>query len=308
MIGIEAIGANIPSNRIDNRALMEQFNIDEEFLVQKTGMVRLARKEASQEASDLCCLAFDSLRQEHPVETDEIDCLVVCTQNPDGAGLPHTSAIVHGKLGLADSCAAFDISLGCSGYVYGLSIIQSFMQANGFRKGLLFTSDPYSRVIDPTDKNTSLLFGDAATVTLIGDAPIWRMGHSIFGTRGTESDAIKVDVEGGRLQMNGRGVFTFSSTTVPGNIRQVLEKNGLTLADVDRIILHQGSRFIVDTICTRLAVEKEKVPFASADYGNTVSSSIPLILKDISSDNTVVISGFGVGLSWGSSVLFNTRL
>ncbi|RME60793.1 ketoacyl-ACP synthase III [Candidatus Parcubacteria bacterium] len=305
MIGIEAIGTYLPEQRIDNRRRMGKFGVDEEFLKIKTGMLRLAAKRPDEETSDMCCNAFMDLQQKHYVNIEKIDCIVVCTQNPDDAGLPHVSAIVHAKLGLPDTCAAFDISLGCSGFVYGLSVIQGFMIANGFRKGLLFTADPYSKVIDKEDKNTALLFGDGASVSLIGDDPVWRPGRFLFGTHGMGYEAIKVEKDSGMLTMNGREVFTFSATVVPENIREMLSLNGLGIDDIDCFALHQGSRFIVDTLRKRLQVDPGRVPFVAVDYGNTVSSSIPLLLNQLPDDmDTVVIAGFGVGLSWASTVLF----
>ncbi|WP_367156085.1 ketoacyl-ACP synthase III [Methylomonas sp. HYX-M1] len=308
MIGIQAIGTYIPVQRIDNRERLSQFAVDESFLHDKIGMLRLAVKAADEETSDLCCKAFADLQRKVLFDSDEIQCIVVCTQNPDGRGLPHTSANVHGKLGLSDSCAAFDISLGCSGFVYGLSVIQAFMQANGFEKGILFTADPYSKIIDAQDKNTSLLFGDGATATLIGGRPLWQSGRFVFGSRGCESSAIQVE-ENGKLAMNGRGVFSFSATEVPSSIRRALSDNNLTENDVDCYLLHQGSRYIVDTIAKKLGVAPDKVPFGAADYGNTVSSSIPLLLNESAADHRiVVVAGFGVGLSWASTVLFKTEI
>ena len=117
------------------------------------------------------------------VDRSEIDALVVVTQNPD-RNIPHVSAIVHGALGLPTQCACFDISPGCSGFVYALSVFQDFMEANGMKKGLLFTADPYSMVVGPNDNNTSLLFGDAASVTLVSDSPRLVSGMVTFGTLG----------------------------------------------------------------------------------------------------------------------------
>jgi 3-oxoacyl-[acyl-carrier-protein] synthase-3 len=282
--------------------------VDEAFLREKSGMMRLAIREAHEETSDLCSKAFANLQQKVTIRPSDIDCIVVCTQNPDGRGLPHTSARVHAVLGFPDSCAAFDISLGCSGFVYGLSVIQGFMQANGFRRGILFTADPYSKVIDERDKNTSLLFGDAAAATLVTDVPAWRTGRFMFGSRGQDRDAIRVDPDSGKLSLNGRAVFTFSATVVPENINAMLAANGLTTAEIDYFILHQGSRFIVDTIRKRLGVAEQKAPFMAADYGNTVSSSIPIVLSEVAPEfGRVVIAGFGVGLSWASSVLYRTE-
>ncbi len=308
MIGIQAIGTYIPVGRIDNKQRMAEFDIDETFLLEKTGMLRLAIKAEDEETSDLCCKAFADLQHKVKLEPDDVECIVVCTQNPDGHGLPHTSAIVHAKLGLPDTCAVFDISLGCSGFVYGLSVIQSFMEANGFSKGVLFTADPYSKIIDQKDKNTSLLFGDGATATMISTTPVWRSGKFLFGSHGKENAAITVDQSSGKLNMNGRSVFSFSAIVIPQNITAMLAANNLTVADIDYFALHQGSRYIVDTLKKKLGIEKAKAPFVAADYGNTISSSIPLILSKADIEfNYIAIAGFGVGLSWASTVLFKVN-
>jgi 3-oxoacyl-[acyl-carrier-protein] synthase-3 len=304
MIGIQAIGKYLPVGRIDNKKRIEELNVDETFLEEKIGMLQLAVKSEEEETSDLCVKAFYDLQQISGIQPNDVECMIVCTQNPDGHGLPHTSAIVHAKLDLLDSCAVFDISLGCSGFVYGLSVIQGFMQANGFSKGILFTADPYTKVVDKSDKNTSLLFGDGATATLISDTPIWRTGKFLFGSHGLDHTSIMVEKNTNKLMMNGRAVFSFSAVIVPKNITEMLVSNSLTVEDIDCFALHQGSHFIVDTIAKRLGVEKSKVPFVAANYGNTVSSSIPLILSDINRIyERIVISGFGVGLSWASTVL-----
>lgn len=306
MIGIQAIGVYLPSGRIDNRQRMDKFEVEEAFLQEKTGALQLAVKAADEDTSDLCCQAFYDLQKKTGLKPDEVECLVVCTQNPDGRGLPHTSAIVHGKLGLPDTCAVFDVSLGCSGFVYGLSVLQAFMQANGFRRGVLLTADPYSKIVDDNDKNTSLLFGDGAAATLISDRPVWISGKFLFGSQGKEYASIQTDAGNGKLSMNGRAVFSFSATVVPKNIQAMLSANGLTVQDVDLFALHQGSRYIVETIKKKLAVADDKAPFVAEAYGNTVSSSIPLLLNGLEPDryDKIVIAGFGVGLSWASTVLY----
>ena len=225
------------------------------------------------------------------------------TQNPDGYGLPHTSAIVHEKLNLKKSCAVFDISLGCSGFVYGLSIIQSFMQANGMSQGVLVTCDPYSKVVDKNDRNTALLFGDAAAATLLNNTPNWEICHFDFGTDGHQHKCIEVR-EGRTLYMDGRSVFNLSATEVPESISRALTKNGMEMDDVDLVLLHQGSKFVVDTIAKRIDAV-QKTPFVASQYGNTVSSSLPIAISSHAGveHNTVLISGFGVGLSWASTIL-----
>lgn len=303
MIGIKAIGCYVPEQFIDNLARVQEFGISEDFVKSKTGMVKLPRKRDDEETSDMCVAAFENLMDRAPIERDEVDFVVVCTQNPDGFGLPHTAALVQARLGLPTACAAFDISLGCSGYVYGLSVAKSFMESNGLRRGLFFTADPYSKIIDDKDKDTVLLFGDAATVTVLDDSPAWQIGRFRFGTDGSSAQAIHVG-DDRILRMNGRAVFEFSATKVPPMIKDVVADNGLTLDDIDLFLLHQGSKFIVSTIRKRLKIEEARAPFFAEDTGNTVSSTLPLLLADVDGEVAkVVLAGFGVGLSWAGTVL-----
>jgi 3-oxoacyl-[acyl-carrier-protein] synthase-3 len=304
MIGIRAVASYLPKHRIDNFDRQKAFEFEDEFLEKKIGFLSISRKGADEDTSDMCCVAFDQLVRNSRIDPDSVQVITVCTQNPDYS-IPHTAAIVHGKLGLTEGCAAFDISLGCSGYTYGLAIIKNFMQGMGFTSGLLFTADPYSKIIDETDRDTALLFGDAATVTHIGTAPIFSLGRFTFGTRGKEYSALIC--RNGILNMDGRAIFNFSASTIPDDIKKALKINELQIDEIDYFLIHQGSKYIVDFIKKRLRLPDEKTPFKAQVYGNTVSSSIPLLLENVltnPSAKRVLISGFGVGLSWSTTVLF----
>ncbi len=307
MIGIKAIASYIPENRISNYDRKAEFEIDDSFICDKIGVQRRAVKGKDEATSDLCVKAFNNLSNKIVVNKSDISVLVVVTQNPD-TNIPHTAAIVHGKLDLPVSCACFDISLGCSGYVYALSVIQSFMKDNDMKHGLLFTADPYSTIVDQNDKNTALLFGDAATVTLISDKPLYTAGKFTFGTIGEDyKELICIDK---RLYMNGRAIFNFCAKNVPEDIHALLKENNLELKDIDKFIFHQGSRYMIDAISKRLKLDAGKVPFDMLDYGNTVSSSIPIILEKemtLNENRTIVLSGFGVGLSWASGIIKRTE-
>jgi 3-oxoacyl-[acyl-carrier-protein] synthase-3 len=302
-IGLADIGIYVPAKHESNHDKRELLQVDDNFIESKVGVHFVSRKADDEETSDMCVQAFHDLARRAHLKPEAVDCLVVVTQNPDGNGLPHTSAIVHGKLGCRDDCAAFDISLGCSGFVYALSIVRSFMMQNNMTCGVLFTSDPYSKILDPADRSTVLLFGDAATATLLTNSPVMYPTAFAFGTRGRDGHVLAC-VEG-VLKMNGRDVFNFSAREVPEQIVRLLQASGLSMEDIDVFVMHQGSRSIVETIQRRLGVSG-RFPLKLQEQGNTVSSSIPLILQDIlreSSANTVLISGFGVGLSWASAVL-----
>lgn len=308
MTGIVAIGSYIPVGRESNYAKKAQFEIDDEFIRDKLGVEEVSRKAADEETSDLCVKAVADLEARLGRPLGTVDCLVVCTQNPDGSGLPHTSAIVHGKLGLPQDCACFDIALGCSGYVYGLSIVKAFMRDNGMSRGLLITADPYSKIINPQDKSTVLLFGDAATASLLEDAPgAWVPGPFRFGTSGKDGGSL--ENRQGTLSMNGRAVFNFSATAVPPQVIALLKDTGFAPADIDLFLFHQGSKFIVDQLTKRLGLPVEKVPLNLAGQGNTVSSSLPLLLQsrvDEPGLTRLLLCGFGVGLSWASCLLTRT--
>lgn len=304
MIGISAIGSYTPAQVELNLDKMGDFGVDQRFIEDKIGVVQRAQKLPEEETSGMCVKAFGALREQVDIGAEELDCIVVCTQNPDGSGLPHTSAIVHSLLGCRQDVAAFDISLGCSGYVYSLWIMASFMQAQGLKKGVLFTADPYSKIVDPDDKNTALLFGDAATATLLGEDFVYRLDAAEFGTIGSMNEALRC--EDGKLHMNGRLVFNFAMTTVPPQIAALLKKTGDNIQDIDLILLHQGSKYILDQLTKRLGVDANKVPCDLKDSGNTVSSSIPLLLKRYLNNNScqkVVLCGFGVGLSVASGLI-----
>jgi 3-oxoacyl-[acyl-carrier-protein] synthase III len=303
MLGIQEIASYIPEKRISNYNRKKKFDITDEFIKEKIGMEYIAVKSDSEDSSDLCMKAFYNLQEKVSINKDEIEVVIVITQNPD-YNLPHTAALIHGKLDLPEKCASFDISLGCSGFVYGLSVIESFMKCNNMTKGVLFTADPYSKIIDPDDKNTTLLFGDAATATLISDKPVYSTEAFDFGTNGKAyQDLI---CENNTLHMDGRAISTFARKKVPAEIVDFLGKFDYAVNDIDKYLFHQGSKFMVMTLGKMLGIDSSKYVFDAENYGNTVSSSIPILLEKqmLQPENKLLLaSGFGVGLSWANVIL-----
>ena len=304
MIGIRAIASYLPETRLDNLRQAEKFGESPSFIHDKIGAVMLPVKDAAQEASDLAVEAIERLFSQYGLAKDDVDALVVVTQNPDGAGLPHTAAVLQRKLDLPTTVAAFDLSLGCSGFVYGLTIIRGLMEQAGLKNGLLVTADPYSRVIDREDRITSLLFGDAATATWLCEDCTWTFGRPLLETDGKGANTLCVDQ--GRLRMNGREVFSFAAARVPQQISRWLNDNELAPTDIDLFCLHQGSISIVDAISRRFPQVRDRFLKDIRETGNTVSSSIPLLLEKYvlkSAAERVLICGFGVGLSSATNVM-----
>jgi 3-oxoacyl-[acyl-carrier-protein] synthase-3 len=305
-IGIAAIGYYIPDLRIDNIKDSARFGMSPEFVNDKIGFTRLAKKNPAQESSDLAYLAVIDLESKSSFFRKDVECLVVVSQNPDGYGIPHTSAILHNKLGLSSKCIVFDISLGCSGFVHGLSIIKSFMEVNGLRLGLLVTADPYSKVMNYDDKDTFPLFGDGASASLLTDDPILVPGVFDFGTCSDLYNAITVESTG-FLRMNGRAVFNFASIEIPKSIERALLLNNVQYQTIDALVLHQGSKYVADIISKKAGMESKSV-FCSAEYGNTVSSSIPIAISSLDLNvKCFIASGFGVGLSWATTIFWRIK-
>lgn len=305
MIGIQAIASYIPNSCIDNLEQAEKFGETADFIESKIGALSLPVMGHESKTSDLALHAVQSLCAESCLEPTAIDTLIVVTQNPDGYGLPHTAAIVQHKLGLSSKVAAFDVSLGCSGYVYGLSIIRGLMEQADLQNGVLVTADPYSKVINRQDRVTSLLFGDASTATWLKKDAKWSFGIPLLETDGSGAENLHVDQQR-KLCMNGRQVFNFAAIRVPQQIDCYLEREGLLPTDIDLFCLHQGSAAIIDAISRRYPNIRDRFLVDMRDTGNTVSSSVPLLLKKHmlgTCINRVLISGFGVGLSLATNLI-----
>lgn len=319
----------LPNQAYSNQDISEWAIIDQTFIEKKIGVNKRYFLDKHETTSDLAVAACRKLLEDNPSAQDNIpDALILVTQTPDHA-IPHTSAIVHGKLGLPDRVACFDISLGCSGYVYALSVCKGLMLGEGYRRILLVTCDPYSKIINRSDRDTVTIFSDAAAATMISnnDGNV-TLGYADMGTCGKKYDYLIVKKSGLNgvakgiwndskhcdineehfISMHGRGIYNFVMANVPNSIRACLTKNRLTLEDIDYFCFHQASKFILTSLTEKLNIENGKVLSNLQSIGNTVSSSIPILLENGLSSNlfkgkTVMICGFGVGLSWACNIL-----
>ena len=302
MLGIKQIASYVPTKQRNNFETAKAWGLSDDFVENKIGVKSLALMSQNETTTSMALEAFKALQNKLKDELSKIDALVVVTQNPD-TNIPHVSGTLHGLLKLSQRCITFDISLGCSGYVYGLNILESFLANNGLKSGVLITADPYSKIVDINDKNTSMLFGDAATATLLSTESHLKMRGFVGGSIGDLDEALLC--KDGTLKMDGRGVFNFAVKTVPKAVDETLELCGLNRSDIDGYIFHQGSGYILDTLMKRLQINDGKVLRGLRDVGNTVSSSIPLILEkhiESTEKKRFLLCGFGVGLSYASCV------
>ena len=317
MIGIRDVASYLPATTLSSAELTEKFGFKPGFLENKVGVETRHVSAPGESTSEMCVKAFERLRARHPnTDFSDVGLLLLCTQNPDYK-LPHTSSVVQHRLGLPQSLLAFDISLGCSGFVATLVTAKALMTELGLRRGLVFTCDPYTKVLADDDKNTRALFGDAASATLLEEGAPLRIEKSTFGNDGSMFETLIVRGSGtakaegeteSPLSMDGRNIFNMLKRQVPVSIRECAEINRLSLAEIDLFLFHQASAWLLQVLCQDLGLERERVPCNIRSVGNTVSTSIPLLLEDVLHcshplPTRIMMSGFGVGLAWASVVV-----
>jgi len=281
--------------------------------------------------SDLAVGAAERLFEENGVQRNTIDFLLLCTQSPDYL-LPTTACLVQDRLGLPTSTGALDFNLGCSGFIYGLSLAQGLLSTGTASKVLLIMSETYTRHIHPQDKSTRTIFGDGAAAVLLEKEDIRRIGKFVLGTDGSggpnlivpagamahprsaETAKEQTDEAGNvrsmdTLYMNGPEIFSFTLRTVPDMVRKTLEKNQQSTDEIDLFVFHQANRFILENLRDRLEIPEERFYIDVEETGNTVSASIPIALRNarkkgiLHEESQILIAGFGVGYSWGATVL-----
>ncbi|VVE81596.1 ketoacyl-ACP synthase III [Pandoraea sputorum] len=329
---VAAIATHFPADIVSNEdlaAVFPEWTADK--ILAKTGIAERRIAAPGETASDLAALAAEKLFESHHIDRESIDFLLLCTQSPDFI-LPTTACVLQERLGLRQDVGALDFNLGCSGFVYGLSLAKGLIEAGSARRVLLLTADTYTKLIHPKDKSVRTIFGDGAAATLIeadrGDASA--IGPFIFGTNGkgakdlivktggaraerTEASATEYSDESGNtrtddnLFMDGGAVMAFTLRAVPDAVRRLLEKAELTMDDIDHVVFHQANTFILETLRKKCQIPEDKFVVHMSHCGNTVSSTIPIALTSLprptDGPRRVMVVGFGVGLSWAGTII-----
>ena len=323
------IAVYLPETVEDNDSLAAEFpNWDMDLIYAKTGIRARHVASAGQCASDLGVAAAEKLFAEHHIDRETIDFLLFCTQTPDYP-LPTTACLVQDRLGLPTSIGALDFNLGCSGFVYGLSLADGLIRSGSASRILLITAETYSKYIDPIDRSLRTIFGDGAAATLIEAASEPSLGSFVFGTDGRGADTLMV-ADGGarpeqlaikprkrkrwpsRLYMDGPELVKFTLDVVPPMIDRVLADAGVNRDDVDLYLVHQATLFLIEHLRARLDLDEDLVPVDLEQAGNTVSSTIPILMRDLRDSRRLrpgkrsLLIGFGVGLSWAGCLWTET--
>jgi 3-oxoacyl-[acyl-carrier-protein] synthase-3 len=307
-------------------ALFPKWDLD--LIYSKTGIRSRHIAAPGECASDLGVAAAEKLFREHGVDRESIDFLLFCTQTPDYP-LPTTACLIQSRLGLRTSIGALDFNLGCSGFVYGLSLADGLIRGGAARRVLLITAETYSKYIHPEDRSLRPVFGDGAAATLIEASDTASLSNFMFGTDGTAADALMVN-EGGarpkedalqprtrwrwesRLYMDGPGLIKITLDTVPQMIERVRQAGDVADSDIDLYLVHQATHKLLEHLRQDMELDEERMPTVLRDYGNTVSSTIPIIMSELRSSGRLrrgtrcLLAGFGVGFSWAGCLWTET--
>lgn len=328
-IAIRGISCCVPKNTERNIDLEIVTQEEIQKFIEATGVEerRIATKEIC--TSDLCCEAAEKLIKDLNWQKEEIEILVFVSQTADYI-LPVSAAILQDRLGFSTDCIAFDVPLGCSGYVYGISIIASMMKAAGLKKGMLLAGDTSSKLLSKTDKSTVPLFGDGGSATAFEfDENAEKLLFDL-GTDGSGYKTIIINDGGSRNRINsdsllyetispgiernacqlildGMDVFGFGISQAPKTVNKLIEKFEIDKDAIDHFVFHQANLMMNKMIVKKLKLPAEKVPYSLKEFGNTSSTTIPLtIVTELKENLTntskdLIICGFGVGLSWGTA-------
>lgn len=329
---IKQIEYYLPEKVITNLDLAKdnpEWNIEK--IEEKSGVKKRHVAEANETALDLAIKAVEKIFSSGVVSKDEIDAVIFCTQSHDYV-MPANSFLIHKHFNLKQNVWTFDYNLACSGYIFGLAITRGILETGLAKNVLLINSETYSKYINPKDRSTSILFGDGAAASVISVGDFGGIIDVILSASGEKFDSfyipaggmktpksegtkeITVDASGNvktleDIHMNGFAVWQFISKNVSEQINTLLERNQLGVDDIDLYVFHQASKLTLDSLVKSLKLDKEKVFLNLQDVGNTVSASVPIALKDaelsgkLKKGDLVLLSGFGVGLSWGSIIM-----
>ncbi|MEG1402202.1 ketoacyl-ACP synthase III [Bacteroides sp.] len=327
-IYIKAISYYLPEKVFDNIELAELFpewSVDK--IASKIGIDKRHISAECETASDMAVKAAECLFSEHNIDRNNIDFVLFCTQSPD-YNLPTSACIIQHKLNLPTTIGALDFNLGCSGYIYGLSLAKGLVASGIASNVLLLTAETYTKYLHPKDKGNRTIFGDAATATLVSNDGFAMLEQFSLGTDGSGAENLIVRKGGARqsgakndlsfdennnpissdfLYMNGSEIFNFTQDAVPKLIADVLQKNELDKENINLFVLHQANKYMMNFLRKKMKIAEENFYYYMKDVGNTVSSTIPIALyhaqKEGYACGNVLLAGFGVGYSYGAVII-----
>lgn len=322
---IGPIAVHLPEKIETNDDLLREYpNWNMDAIFDKTGIRQRHIAAEGETSGDLAVKAALKLFDENNIDPKSIDYLLLCTQTPDYF-LPTTACLVQDRIGMRITSGAIDFNLGCSGFVYGLSLADGLIQSGSIERCLLITAETYSKFIDSGDRSLRTIFGDGAAATLLEAVDEQSLRAFRFGTDGTGADTLLVRQGGFRpeedalkprhkhrwksqLYMDGPSLISFGVAVIPEIIDMILEKAKLTKDQIKLFLMHQATLKMLEQMQLRLELEPEKVPVYLENVGNTVSATVPILIQHLRENNRLsrdidtMLIGFGVGWSWAGCV------
>lgn len=304
-IGIIGIGSFLPTNRVTNVDLEKRMDTSDEWIRTRTGIEARHLADSDLTVADMATHAAERALKSAGVSIEDIDAIVCATAT--APSFPATACLVQANLG-AKRAVAFDVSAACSGFIFAMDTAKGLMASKGFKKTLVIGAEKMGNLIDWDDRSTAVLFGDGAGAVVLGEDEVASVDSIILGSDGTGGKYLYENDEG-KIVMNGREVFKFAVRKMPDIVVEALEQAGKTIQDMDVLVPHQANRRIIEAAIERLGLAEEKVVVTIQDHANTSAASIPLALAEavksgkVQAGQTVVIAGFGAGLTWGASCL-----
>lgn len=306
--GIAAIAMATPSQVVDNAAIAAQLDVREEWIESRTGIVERRHAAAGDSLVDLAAGAGTRALLRANLEPAEIDLVVVATTTPDDQ-LPNAAPLVAHALGIP-AAGAFDLGAACTGFVAALAAAAGQVESGRSRAALVIGADLMSRVVDPGDRNTSILFGDGAGAAVVtAAAGHGRIGPSVLGSDGSAADLVAIPRADGVIQMRGQDTFRRAVSCLTEASAEAVELAGIGLADVDLFVFHQANGRILRAVGERLGLERDRVVDCIARYGNTSAATVPIALCEAAAEGRlfpgarVLVGAFGAGLTWGAAVV-----
>jgi 3-oxoacyl-[acyl-carrier-protein] synthase-3 len=314
---IKLIEYYLPTKLVTNELIAENMpGWTSDKIINKIGIAERYIAEKNETALDLAEKAC--IKASTSIDLEKVDALILCTQSPDYF-LPTSSCILQDRIGLSKKTLCFDYNLGCSGYIYGLAIIDGLIKAGIINNAMLVTAETYSKYIGEKDGSNQAIFGDGASISFIEKSNENSIGKFVFGTDGSGYKNLIVENGGHKnaneinsptLYMNGPEIFEFTNKIIPDLISETLIKNNILTEEIDFFVFHQANTFILNHLRDKLNIPKTKFIIDMKFSGNTVSSTIPIVLANklkedpqIFTNKKVMIVGFGVGYSWGATIL-----
>ena len=304
---IISTGSYLPEKILTNYDLEKMVDTSHDWIFERTGINQRHIADENESTVDMAYKASLKSIERSNINTEDIDMIIVATTTPERA-FPSTAVLLQNKLDIKD-CFAFDINAACTGFIYALDIADKYIKNNSINNILVIGTEKMSTLVDWSDRNTCVLFGDGAGSVIIGSSNNPGIISSTIGSNGNYKDLLTVNPDSDFIEMKGNDVFKIAVNTMGKIARETLDQHDLKIDDVDWLIPHQANSRIISAIAKKLSLPSEKIIMTVGNHGNTSAASIPLAIDyavesgDLKKEDTILLEAFGAGFTWGSTLL-----